>query len=484
MKFFKFLLLTSIMLVFMGSSLKESQSVSIQFLIGQVEYSKKSEIKRQRLGRRVKLYAGDKIYTKLESRVELKMFDGTIIKIGENSLFTINKMEKEEEKSSMSFGLSFGSLWAKFKKVFSSDSERKISTPTAVVAVRGTEFGVEVDPQTGKTDVKVKEGKVNVTNNRGTNSTDVGANQQTSMDQNGNSSGTQNYDSSNDPNAGLSNDGSGNNQNNGNNGNQNDSTNVTPTDSLGGNNNTGNNGSTNPNDSTNNNSNNNNSGNDNNNSGGNDNGNTNTNPPADTYKPQITLKKNVNGRYTKERTYVVTGSIFDQTDSDEIFVFVNGESVTKIQKQGSFRHNINLLEGDNSIVVSAQDKAGNVSTETQELFLDSNEPKVQISGGIHPIALGLSVGELPPFPPKFSSFKRSVRGFVNDPEPSSGIKRVLINGQEVPLKSDNSFSKDIRITIEQYKQLKSSNQPYVLRVEVEDLAGNIYRDQSIRIKVR
>lgn len=468
MKVLKLLIITSITMVFMGSSfLRESEEVKVQFLIGMVEFSQKSEVRKQRLGRSIKLYAGDKIYTKLESRVELKMFDGTIIKVGENSLFTINKMEKKEESSKMSFGLSFGSIWAKFKKVFSSDSERKISTPTAVVAVRGTEFGVEVDPQTGKTKVKVKEGKVNVTNNRGTNSTDVTGNQQTEFDENGNSSGTENYDSTTDPNAGTSGDGN-------NNGNSNDSTNVNtnPTDSTrtGGNGGNSGNGSNSTDSTT--------TGNDRN-TGGSGDGTT-----ADTFKPQIQLKKNVNGRFIKERTYVVTGSIFDQTSGDEIFVFVNGESVTKIQKQGSFRHNLNLLEGDNSITVTAQDKAGNVATEVQELFLDTTSPKMQISGGIHPFAFGKSDGTLPPHPPKFSSFKRSIRGFIFDAEPSSGIKRVLINGQEIALKSDNSFSKDIRITIDQYRALKNAGRPYVLNVEVEDLAGNVFRDQSIRIKIR
>jgi len=434
-----------LMLCFGSSWVYETTSVSVQFVIGQVEYSTKSDPSKKRLGLSTSLFAGDRVFTKLESRVELKMFDGSIIKVGENSLFTIEEMKKEDESSSMSFGLSFGNVWAKFKKIFSSSSSRDISTPTAVVAVRGTEFGVEVDPATGKTKVKVKEGRVEVTNRRGTNAQSVSANEQTEVDENGNTEAPTPYQH--DTNNEMNSDGSPDTPNNGNGqGTSSDSTST------------------------------------NNRTSSSDRQSSNTEP--DRIKPRIKLKRNVQGRFTNLRTYVVTGSVMDQTPNDEIYVFVNGESVTKIQKQGGFRHNINLIEGVNQVTVTAQDKAGNVATVAEELFLDSNKPRVQITSGVHPISLGLSNSELPPRHPKFKSFKRSIRGYLIDSEPSSGIKRVLVNGQEVRLRSDNSFEINFRIPLNEIEELKRANRPYIIKVEAEDLAGNVFRDQSIRIKIR
>ena len=118
-----------------------------------------------------------------------------------------------------------------------------------------------------------------------------------------------------------------------------------------------------------------------------------------------------------------------------------------------------MVEGSNTIVVKAQDKAGNTTTETENLFLDTNKPKLTILSGREPFALGFSNTDKPPPPPKSKQIKRIVRGFIIDPTPSSGIKRIIINGREVALKSDNSF--ETRLTVS-FKELARLSQKIVL----------------------
>jgi hypothetical protein len=62
---------------------------------------------------------------------------------------------------------------------------------------------------------------------------------------------------------------------------------------------------------------------------------------------------------------------------------------------------------------------------------------------------------------------------VLDPEPSSGIKRVVINGKEIKPNSDGSFDTTIPLQ-------RGENR---LTFMVEDLAGNILRDNSKTVRL-
>jgi len=62
---------------------------------------------------------------------------------------------------------------------------------------------------------------------------------------------------------------------------------------------------------------------------------------------------------------------------------------------------------------------------------------------------------------------------VIDPEPSSGIKRISINGKDIKPNSDGSFVTTVLIK-------RGMNN---LNFVVEDLAGNIFRDNTRKIRV-
>ena len=81
----------------------------------------------------------------------------------------------------------------------------------------------------------------------------------------------------------------------------------------------------------------------------------------------------------------------------------------------------------------------------------------------------------PPRPPgmEINKFEQTVRGVIIDPEPSSGIKRISINGKEIQPNSDGSFETTIILR-------RGVNN---LNFIVEDLSGNILRDNTKKIRI-
>jgi len=101
---------------------------------------------------------GDRVSTGKRCRVEIALDPDSLLEMGASSTFVV---EKPETGVFARFFLSAGSLMAKLQK-FSVQRRTHIRTPTAVAAVRGTEFGLEV-AEDGRTDVGVfDEGQVAV----------------------------------------------------------------------------------------------------------------------------------------------------------------------------------------------------------------------------------------------------------------------------------------------------------------------------------
>ena len=107
------------------------------------------------------VFAGDKIETKRESRCEITLRNGDVTRIDENSIYTLEKIEVTEETVKATSFLSIGKLWATIRKVFSEDDYVKVKSPSAVIAVRGTIYRLDVEPDS-TTKLRVYEGEVEV----------------------------------------------------------------------------------------------------------------------------------------------------------------------------------------------------------------------------------------------------------------------------------------------------------------------------------
>lgn len=106
------------------------------------------------------LEQGDRVVVAAGGFAEIALDASSLITVREGSDFTIEKTAT----SGSSFFLRAGSLLARIQKL----GERRLSvrTPTAVAAVRGTEFGIEVDGDESHVGV-FDEGKVEVTGQSG-----------------------------------------------------------------------------------------------------------------------------------------------------------------------------------------------------------------------------------------------------------------------------------------------------------------------------
>lgn len=102
---------------------------------------------------------GDRVETGDDGRAELALEADSVVELGAGTSFTVGSTQKADSW----FSLDVGSLVAKLKSFQSRRAALRVRTPTAVAAVRGTEFGVEVGDD-GETSVGVyDEGRVAVT---------------------------------------------------------------------------------------------------------------------------------------------------------------------------------------------------------------------------------------------------------------------------------------------------------------------------------
>ncbi|MFM2429053.1 MAG: hypothetical protein RLZZ511_266 [Cyanobacteriota bacterium] len=105
---------------------------------------------------------GDELKTAARSRAEIHLDVGIgSINVAPSTLVQLRGISSMEDGSRISlFSMPYGSARLKLRRFTSPNSRFEIETPAGVSGVRGTEFGISVQPQ-GKTSVVVQEGRVN-----------------------------------------------------------------------------------------------------------------------------------------------------------------------------------------------------------------------------------------------------------------------------------------------------------------------------------
>jgi hypothetical protein len=107
------------------------------------------------------VFPGDKIETKKESRCEITLNNGSVVRIDENSIYTLEKVQVSNESIKAESSLGSGKLWSTIKKIFGKDDYFQVKSPSAVIAVRGTIYRVDVAPDSS-TQLRVYDGEVEV----------------------------------------------------------------------------------------------------------------------------------------------------------------------------------------------------------------------------------------------------------------------------------------------------------------------------------
>ncbi|MCU0609590.1 MAG: FecR domain-containing protein [Chitinispirillaceae bacterium] len=106
-----------------------------------------------------KLFVKDQFRTGEESSAELRWANGGVIRVAEKSSLVIEAPSAESTDPAPK--ALTGRMWANMKAISTSEKKFRIETPTAVAAIRGTIFRVDVGADSG-TEVRVYEGKVAV----------------------------------------------------------------------------------------------------------------------------------------------------------------------------------------------------------------------------------------------------------------------------------------------------------------------------------
>jgi hypothetical protein len=117
----------------------------------------------------VRLKKGDRLTREHEvkvgekSRLELRFPDNTVMRLSEKSTLKLGEISYDKKTGAKNFkvALSLGKMWAKVKKLVTSDSAVEVKTVNAVAGVRGTVYRVDVEEDKSAM-VKVYDGSVYV----------------------------------------------------------------------------------------------------------------------------------------------------------------------------------------------------------------------------------------------------------------------------------------------------------------------------------
>ena len=156
-----------ILLIFLAGLLvisftPEQPSVGkVTFPLGNVLLLGKGDTRFRKATFNMPIKNGDKIETKKQSRCELTYDDGSVVRIDEQSIYTVEKALVSEEKKEVESKLSIGKLWANLKKLIRGKDSWKLKSPAAVVAVRGTIYRMNAGADSS-TQVLVYQGQVDV----------------------------------------------------------------------------------------------------------------------------------------------------------------------------------------------------------------------------------------------------------------------------------------------------------------------------------
>ncbi|HCC48259.1 MAG TPA: hypothetical protein DEQ38_09140 [Elusimicrobia bacterium] len=156
---FRFILLSALAALVLAQDVHCARVVACK---GEAEYktAAAADWKRLKVEDAPPLANGDEVRTKRAASVEILMETGSRVRVGASSGLKISG----ENTSKISLGLVFGKLRAWVKK---GSGNFEVKTETAVCAVRGTEFALEVDPQTSNTQVDLFRGTLAIQDNLG-----------------------------------------------------------------------------------------------------------------------------------------------------------------------------------------------------------------------------------------------------------------------------------------------------------------------------
>lgn len=137
----------------------------VTFLKGSAQRGAKENGPFKPLKRNDDLREGEYVKTAADTRLEVKLADGSLVRLAPNSALRMGTAKAAEtgDNEKAQAKLTAGKLWASVTKGVGSQNKFAVRTENAVAGVRGTTFRVNAETD-GSTVVKVYEGAVAVSN--------------------------------------------------------------------------------------------------------------------------------------------------------------------------------------------------------------------------------------------------------------------------------------------------------------------------------
>jgi ferric-dicitrate binding protein FerR (iron transport regulator) len=131
---------------FLFSLSKRNETVAgkLIFRLGNVTVKKTNSDQKKMIRINSTVHLNEIIETKSQSRCEIELLDGSILRVNQNTMLKLDKSYLKSQEKRTSIDLIFGSLWITVKKLISPTDEFSVKTPVAVAAVRGTDFKMEL----------------------------------------------------------------------------------------------------------------------------------------------------------------------------------------------------------------------------------------------------------------------------------------------------------------------------------------------------
>ncbi|MBI2251413.1 MAG: FecR domain-containing protein [Armatimonadetes bacterium] len=107
------------------------------------------------------LKAEDFARTLKNSEAKILIQGGHVIRLYENTQIQLAKLDEKASAKGFKFIQNIGKIWTHVEKLFGKDEYFEVQTPTAVLAVRGTDFYSQVEAD-GTTKVGVGSGQIEV----------------------------------------------------------------------------------------------------------------------------------------------------------------------------------------------------------------------------------------------------------------------------------------------------------------------------------
>ena len=137
----------------------------ITYLEGPVQVKRSGEAQWSSARPNMILLENDQIKVPGQSRAELILDNQSVLRLSENTLLTIDKLEEEKttKKETARMDISAGKLWVRMAKLFNPASRYDVKSPTVIAGVQGTVYQIMVAGDQSTT-IQVFQGAVNIYN--------------------------------------------------------------------------------------------------------------------------------------------------------------------------------------------------------------------------------------------------------------------------------------------------------------------------------